>query len=158
MSNPCYNPCPPDETTQEAVPCTDGEKCGLILDLDCVVYTGEDKPEIGIRKGDRGSKILDLLNQNHTSTGIRVEDTNTVDLEGFGTEADKLKANVKTSSNTDNLITKESDGLLVKFTPENVLKLLTLIKNTPDLKDEFCNMLHECNSCNLITDFTVDIT
>lgn len=156
--NPCYNPCEPDQETQEEIPCVDGEKCFPVIDLDCVVYTGSNLPGLGINTGDRGSKILNLLNQNHTSTGILTEDTNSVKIEGSGIDSDKLKATVILDLDVDNLITESVDGLLVKFTPQIILKLFQLIKDTPDLKDVWCDMIHECESCALITDFQVEIT
>lgn len=136
---------PATSTTQPVPPtCADPEPCGYVQDAACVAYTGTTSLSIiNVVTGTRLSTALKNINDTIGSStqAISIEDSDTVDLSANGTTATPLKAEVKISAIPKNPIKKQSDGIYVLVDETFVQTILTLIKDTPTLKEYFCTQL-----------------
>ena len=140
--------------------CGNIEVCSEITYAECVEYRGEDLPKINVRTGDRLDAILRKLGINKGTRSIETEDTDTVHLRGNGLASDKLQADVQVDPDTDNAITVSDKGLLVKVDESFILNLFTIIHNSPDLHDKFCELLQLCaeKACHFSTDLSTEMS
>lgn len=158
--NPCNQPICEDCLPLVDIPCVNGEPCADITDTHCVVYTGINFTNLDIRTNDRLDAILHKFDENHGSSAIQVQDTNTTHVTGTGITTAPLETNVKVDADPENIIQVNTNGLLVKFDSDTVKKLFTIIMDDPDLCTLFSQLGTNCSpaSCALITDLQTNIT
>jgi hypothetical protein len=133
-------------------PCPESENCSEIIQSDCVRMSA-DIPTLNITKGQKLTSVFVNFAANQSTQAIAVQDSFSVDLSGTGLNTDPVKADVKLSADTGNMLTVETDGLKAVMTREAVLQMFTLIANDPELQILFCELVGNCGDqvCGIIS-------
>lgn len=166
MRNTCHDNLPITTPVTNCVdcqpvqsPCVNGEACEEVYPAECVQYNGPDLANISVLTGDRLDAILRKLNINAGSQPVTVKNSPTVTLTGNGLNNNPLQASVNLDPDPANLLVSDANGLLFKWTVENVTALLTLINTTPALADLVCSTMDYCASqtCSIASALSVSM-
>ena len=152
-------PCVQFNPPEIIIPCVNGEPCSEITDAKCVQYNGANLINIDVTTNDRLDVILSKININHQSSGLIIEDTDSIDISGTGISSDPLQAILNIDPVIDNLIITTVTGVKVQFTKENILSLFQKIDGDVDLQAAFCLLVSNCadNVCGIPTGVTATI-